>query len=686
MTVPSDRFVMIRPMFALALALLLGPAALAQPSFLSDAPVGALGTASLHPDDLFRWTISEPDDAADGSAERLRFEFSIEPGWKLYAMDSPAGRPLEIAFGELPEGVAVGGFEQSAPTEGYDPNFDAGVRYFEERAVVEARLDVAAAAETGAHAVGGEVTFMLCNDTMCLPPRTSPFEAEIALAPPALAEADEPGATAEAGEPAVAAAPEPVAEAAPLVPVEPVSPEPERTAEPGGAVAAATAPVTGGSGAGGLGAFLLLALGAGFAALLTPCVFPLIPLTVATFSKGDAAGEGASRGAAVGRALVFGVAVVAVFTALGGAASALLGAAGAQQVAANPWVNLTLGLAFVVFALALLGLIELRLPSRWVNAVDGASRTKRGTAGTVLAALAIALVSFSCTAPFVGGLLATAATGGWARPLLGMAVFSTAFALPFVALAAAPGVAARLPRSGPWMVTLKGVLGFVELAAALKFLSNADLVWGLGVLTRPMVIALTMAVTGLLALYLLGRLRLRYEAPAEGIGAGRLLGALAAIGAVLVLLPGLMGGRVPLFDAYLPPATGQVATTASDEPAWFTDDLDGARAEAATVGKPMFVDFTGYTCTNCRAMEANVFPAPEVAPVLAGDFVRARLYTDAKPHGPTFQQIQQEMTGTIAMPTYAVVSPEGEVLGVWSGMASPEDFAAFLREAASRST
>lgn len=666
-------------MFALALALLLGPTALAQPSFLSDAPIEALGTASPHPDDLFRWTISEPGD------ERLRFEFSIEPGWKLYAMDSPAGRPLEVAFDDLPDGVTAAGFEQSAPTEGYDPNFDAGIRYFEERAVVEARLDVDAAAEAGAHAVRGEVTFMLCNDAMCLPPSTRPFEAEVVLAPPALADA-EPEAAETEKPTSDAAEPEPVAEAAPLVPVGPVSPEPERASGAGGAVAAATAPVVGGSGADGLGAFLLLALGAGFAALLTPCVFPLLPLTVATFSKGDASAEGASRGAAVGRALVFGLAVVAVFTALGGAASALLGAAGAQQVAANPWVNLALGLTFVVFALALLGLIELRLPSRWVNAVDGASRKQRGTAGTVLAALAIALVSFSCTAPFVGGLLATAATGGWARPLLGMAVFSTAFALPFVVLAAAPGLAARLPRSGPWMVTLKGVLGFVELAAALKFLSNADLVWGLGVLTRPTVIALTMAVAGLLALYLLGRLRLRHEAPAEGVGAGRLLGALAAIGAVLVLLPGLMGSRVPLFDAYLPPATEQVAVAGSEEPAWFTDDLDGARAEAAAVGKPLFVDFTGYTCTNCRAMEANVFPAPEVAPVLAGDFVRAKLYTDARPHGPAFQRIQQEMTGTIAMPTYAVVSPEGEVLGVWSGMASPGDFAAFLREAAARSS
>lgn len=662
----KSRLPMLRLTLALGATLLLGPAAAAQfaPSPLfSQAPASA---PPPPPDSLFRWTTEAE---TDGDAVSLRFDFSIDPGWKLYAMDSPAGRPLAIEFEDLPEGVEVAGFEQAAPLEGYDPNFDATIRYFEDAAVVAARLAVTPEAAPGAQPVGGSVSFMLCNDVMCLPPTTTPFEAEIDVAPPLLAANEAPQLSAEAP------AEEPVAA---LVPVEPAG---RAEAAPVARVEAA-APVVGG-GSDGLGAFLLLALGAGFAALLTPCVFPLIPLTVATFSKG----ETTARSATVGRALVFGTSIIVVFTALGGAASALLGAAGAQQVAANPWINLALGAAFVVFAFALLGLIELRLPSSWLNAVDGASRKRRGAGGTLLAALAIALVSFSCTAPFVGGLLATAATGGWARPILGMAAFSTAFALPFVALAAAPGLAARLPRSGPWMVTLKATLGFVELAAALKFLSNADLVWGLGVLTRPTVIALTMAVALVAALYLLGWLRLRHEAPVEGVGAGRLSGALVALGAVLLLWPGLAGGRVPLFDAFLPPATEAAAIASAEEPAWYTDDLDGARAEAARTGRPLFVDFTGYTCTNCRAMEANVFPAPEVAPVLFDDaLVRVRLYTDARPHGEAFRQVQQEMTGTLAMPTYAVVSPGGEVLGIWSGMASPTDFAAFLREAASRTS
>ena len=308
--------------------------------------------------------------------------------------------------------------------------------------------------------------------------------------------------------------------------------------------------------------------------------------------------------------------------------------------------------------------------------------------GTLLAALALAVVSFSCTAPFVGGLLATATAGAWGRPLLGMVAFSAAFATPFVVLAAAPGLVARLPRSGAWMTTIKGTLGFVELAAAVKFLSNADLVWGVGVLTRPVVVALTMGVALLAVLFLLGRLRIGPDPLPARMGAGRLLGTTVALAAVLVLAPGLGGGAVPLVEAYLPPraapASGDPGLAGSDDLAWFTDDLDAARAEAAATGRPLFVDFTGYTCTNCRAMEATVFPAPEVAPILAGEVVRARLYTDGRPDGPAFQEVQQALTGTVAMPTYAVLSPEGEVVGVWSGMASPEDFAAFLRSALDR--
>ncbi|WP_412069147.1 cytochrome c biogenesis protein CcdA [Rubrivirga sp. IMCC43871] len=657
------------------LSLLVVVAAFAAPSDAQPAFFG--GAPPPDPDELVVWTgPSDPIALTPGEAASVRLGVTIADGWHVYALDSPTGLPLRVEAA-LPAGVRVDGLRQSPPIDAIDQALGEPVRWFEGEASVELAVLASGAVGAGEHRASVDVTFGVCDDQICLPPRTRTLPLQLAVATPAPAPPSTEGPLAEAP---LAEGPVPAdtteADLA-LVPVDISDDDDSATA------AVAAPPVRGGAGE-GLAGFLLLAVGAGLAALLTPCVFPLVPLTVGAFSHGAG-----SRGGAVGRALGFGLAVVAVFTALGAAASVALGAAGAQQVAANPWVNLALGAAFVVFALSLLGLVELRLPARWATAVDGASRKRTGVMGTLLAALALAVVSFSCTAPFVGGLLATAAgsgaPGGWARPLLGMAAFSAAFATPFVVLAAAPGLAARLPRSGGWMATVKGTLGFVELAAALKFLSNADLVWGVGVLTRPVVVALTMAVALLAVGFLLGRLRVGPDAPPASIGAGRLLGATVALAAVLVLAPGLGGAAVPLADAFLPPRTAPADGPAADgELAWHTDDLDAARAEAAATDTPLFVDFTGYTCTNCRAMEASVFPAPEVAPLLADEMVRAKLFTDGRPLGPAFQEIQQMLTGTVAMPTYAVLSPSGEVVGVWSGMATPEDFAAFLRSALAR--
>ena len=656
-------------LFALA-ALTAAPSA--QPAFMGGAP-------PPDPDRLVVWTgPSDPVRLAPGETATATLTLSVAEGWHVYALDSPLGIPLRVEAAALPEGVRAAGLRQSPPVDAIDPSLGEPVRWFDGPATVGLDLATAAGAAPGRHTATVEVRYGVCDDQICLPPQTRTVDVPLLVEAGVPAAASGPSASGPEesapppGNATSAPVPDPVVEAgAPVRPaeMEPVEPE-----------ASAGAPVRGG-GDESLAGFLLLAVGAGLAALLTPCVFPLVPLTVGAFS------HDVSRGRAVGRALGFGVAIVAVFTALGAAASAALGAAGAQRVAADPWVNLGLGLAFVIFALALLGLVDLRLPSRWANAVDGASRRRGGALGTLLAAVALAVVSFSCTAPFVGGLLATAATGGWARPLLGMAAFSSAFAVPFVVLAAAPGLTARLPRSGAWMTTLKGTLGFVELVAALKFLSNADLVWGVGILTRPVVIALTMAVALLAALFLLGRLRLRADlslgTEAPRVGGGRLLGATGAVAVALLLAPGLGGAAVPLADPFLPPA--EAGAPASPEGlTWFTDDLEAAQAAAQASGKPLFVDFTGYTCTNCRAMEARVFPHPAVAPALAERFERARLYTDAQPDGPAFQEVQQEMAGTVAMPTYVVLSPEGEVLGVWSGMASPDEFAAFLRTAISR--
>jgi len=396
---------------------------------------------------------------------------------------------------------------------------------------------------------------------------------------------------------------------------------------------------------------------------------------------------------------VYGLTIVGAFTGLGALAAALLGAAGAQSIAASPWTNLAIGAVLVAFGLSLLGLFELKLPTGLTNYLNRQSERQSGYVGAVFMGLTLTVVSFSCTAPFVGGLLAAAAQGTWLYPVLGMLVFSGVLALPFVGFALFPEALERLPSSGGWMNALKVTLGFVELAAALKFFSNADLVWGGAVwLSRPLVIAFTIVLFALAGAYLLGALRLSHDPPPEPprrVGVGRVLAAALFLGLALYMTPGLLGARLGSLDAYFPPrhatdvgrlpASSGAETTAVGALDWNQNDIDAAMAKAKESGTPVFVDFSGYTCTNCREMEANVFPAPAVAEHLRADFVLLRLYTDDADKGPALQRYQQQTVGTAALPSYAVVTPEGTLAARHSGMASPKAFDAFLEEGLSQS-
>ena len=328
--------------------LLVALAALAAPTDAQPALFG--GAPPPDPDDLVVWTGPVASVALmPGEVASVRLGVSIADGWHVYALDSPTGLPLRVDAA-LPPGVRVDGLRQSPPIDAIDPTLGEPVRWFEGEATVELAVLASDVAEPGDSQASVTVTFGVCDDRICLPPRTRTFPVRLTVATPAplLAAVEDTLAAASLAE---ASAPANIAEAdLALVPV--------GVSGKGGGYTTAP-PVRGGAGK-GLAGFLLIAVGAGLAALLTPCVFPLVPLTVGAFSH-----EAGSRGGAVGRALGFGLAVVAVFTALGAAASAALGAAGAQQVAASPWVNLALGVAFIVFALSLLGLAELRLPSRW---------------------------------------------------------------------------------------------------------------------------------------------------------------------------------------------------------------------------------------------------------------------------------------------------------------------------------
>jgi len=619
------------------------------------------------------WSVTATD-VAPGAGGALTLTGEIEKGWKMYALDSPPpSRGVSVTVESWPDGLAKDGpVEQSDPKRGYDPNFDKEVSYFQGTATLRVPLAAEQGASVGARTVTGTVTFMVCTDAMCLPPTPTSFETTVAVADGATSESDGPVTTA------------------------PSAPGEGSAGGNGGAAGeSATIGAAGGPSANradGLFGFLLLAIGAGAAALLTPCVFPMIPLTVSYFTK-----HTDNRRESLRMAGLYGLSIVLVFTGLGVAMSALVGAAGAQTIAANPWVNLFIGSVFVLFALSLLGLFELRLPSGLVNYFNQQSNEQSGYVGVLFMALTLTLVSFSCTAPFVGALLASAAGGAWFYPLAGMAAFSATFALPFVGFALFPKGLDSLPQSGSWMNAVKVTLGFVELAAALKFLSNADLVWGTNLLSRPLAIAITVVLFALAGLYLLGKLRLRHEPAVEAIGSLRLLAATAFLGAALYMLPGLFGARLGALDAYLPPrqaddvslmtqvSAGEKASASESAFSWHTDDIDAAFADAKQVNKPVFIDFTGYTCTNCRDMEANVFPKPPVAEQFRSDFVLLRLYTDAPPKGTEFQQYQLKLTGTTALPTYAIVDPsDRSLISQTSGTASVENFASFLERGAAR--
>ncbi len=438
----------------------------------------------------------------------------------------------------------------------------------------------------------------------------------------------------------------------------------------------------------GVFSFLWIAITAGFAALLTPCVFPMIPLTVSFFSKQSEQ----KKGNIVHQALLFGGSVVITFTLIGALLSLLIGVSGANQFASNPWVNLFIGLTLVIFGISLLGFFELRLPYQLTNWLNRQSTESSGVLGILFMSLTISAVSFSCTAPFVGAVLAATAGGEWFYPILGMIGFSTAFASPFVLLAIFPDWLQSLPKSGSWMNLVKVTLGFIELAAAIKFISNADLVWQWGLISRPFSIAAWMALFLLASFYLLGLFVLSGEKRPESISPGRVVAAFPFLLLVVYLIPGLMGASLGIWDAWLPPKQAtdvsvvmsvrsglQVSSGSGvlDEEAW-SENYEKSLETARTENIPVFVDFTGYTCTNCRAMETNVFPLQEVQERFS-QYELVRLYTDDGITGPEYQRLQFELTGTVALPTYAIVDPHnGNVLELLVGYVQPEKFISFL--------
>jgi thiol:disulfide interchange protein len=649
-------------------------------------------------DDVVQWSAKvNPGTVQLGDRLEMAVTAKIADGWHVYSIDQTTGGPKATAI-RVPDGPI---FQPRGPVTGplprtaFDPNFQMETRFYESSATFKVPLAVTAKAPVGAQKAQVSVLFQVCNEQSCLPPTKTMVEAVAIIIRTKLSKGHSfPGQLSETGsskEAAIGNADGPAVSAndnganhAQSQPVGPAADGHKATSvysRPPNSVLPAQEK--------SLGAFILLGLGMGALSLLTPCVFPMIPITVSYFTN-HASGE---RKSAIFTAMIFAIGIILTFTAFGMLLAVIFGAGGVNQLAANPWVNLLITAIFLGFAFSLFGAYFIQVPASVVDKLHTIMRNKEGNqvVGALLMGFTFTLTSFTCTSPFVGTLLVMTAQGNWRWPLAGMLAFSTVFAIPFFLLALAPQLISQLPKAGGWMNSVKVVMGFLEIAAAMKFLSNADLVWHWGIFTRQVVLAVWVGIGMLTVLYVLGYFRMAHDSPIESVSATRMTVTLVFLVVTIWLVPGLFGRQLGELESFLPPESNSSVSPPAASPAsyanlqreadWILNDYDGALQKAKQENKLLFVDFTGYTCTNCRWMEANMFPRPEVSKEMDG-FVRVRLYTDGA--GEVFerqQKMQQEKFGTVALPYYAILRADGSPVNVFPGLTrNANEFLAFLQK------
>ena len=633
------------------------------------------------------WTYeASQTDVAEGDKVDLIFRAKIDPEWYLYSSDfDPDLGPMVTEFTFEPNDAyeLVDEVQPVGAKKKYDELWEGEYTYFVGEAEFRQTIKVL---NSSLEAITGSYAYQVCTD---VDGRCIPGEGEFAFTFGGQASEDARGA---GGVPKNEAENQPK-EADEIVPPAVSSDFNQRDA---------TTPYT-------LLTFFLVAFVAGLAALITPCVFPMIPMTVTFFSS-----QSAGRGAAIRKATVYGISIVVIYVVLGLLVSMLFGPAFANWLSTH-WVpNVFFFGVFVLFGLSFLGLFEITLPSSLVNRVDQQS-DKGGYYGVFFMAFTLVLVSFSCTGPIVGSVLVESAGGQFTKPILGMLGFSLAFAVPFTLFAAFPQWLSSLPKSGGWLNSVKVVLGFLELALALKFLSVADQVYHWGLLDREVYLALWIVVFASLGFYLLGKIRLPHDSPLESVSVPRLLLAIVTFAFVVYLIPGLFGAPLKALAGYLPPMhthdfnvpcllaeqlggqSGTATLASSDdtacEPPKYADrlhlphgiqgyfDYEQALACAQAQNKPLFIDFTGHGCVNCREMEANVWSHPEVLRRLRQDYVVVALYVDEKEELPETEWYTSEYDDKVkksigqqnadlqitrfrnnAQPYYVLLNTQGELL------------------------
>jgi thiol:disulfide interchange protein len=626
----------------------------------------ALASVAGAAEDPVQWTLTfDSKAAAPGSHVLAKVTGSIQPHWHVYSMTTPPGGPNPTTA-SIAANPAVAGFKiyQAKPVRKLDPSFGIDTETFADQYVLLFDVELKKDAAAGPADIAANLRYQSCNDTICLPPKKKSATASITLDPSAKAAAIAIPAgytlvpTPVSGAGATSSVP-PTAQTAPTPSTPPVS-----------------APT------GGAGLFILTAFAAGVAAIFTPCVFPMIPFTVSYFLNRQTGGKKDG----VLQALAFCLGIIVFFTGLGLLLKVLVGSAGVVQLGNSPWVNGFIGALFIVFGLSLLGAFELTLPSGLLTKMNQASEGG-GYAGSLLMGLTFTLTSFACIGPFVGSLLAGSVQSGGLQPVFGMASFATGLAAPFFVLALFPSFLQKLPKSGGWLMRVKVVLGFVVLAISVKYLSSADQILQTGWISREMFLACWIVLFALPGLYLLGFLRLEGIKPEDSLGVGRVLIAALFLTFSISLLPGLFGASLGNVEAFIPVQAKGVAlfrgTAGGDEsgaPVWMKNQYKEALAKARAENKLVFINFTGYACTNCHWMKANMFPRPEVTGLLK-DFVLVDLYTDGT-DAPSEQnqQLEEKRFGTVAIPFYAIVDPDEHTVATFPGLTrNAAEFVTFLK-------
>lgn len=630
---------------------------------------------------------SELKTLAAGEAE-IVFTATIDKGWHVYSTDLGDGGPISATFNvEKISGATVVGKLQPKGKEiaSYDKLFEMNVRYFESTAQFVQKLKLTG----GDYKVEGFLEFGACNDENCLPPTQVEFnfsgKAEAAKGAAATTPAEKVTAPAEETKPET----QPASQTE--IPADTAS-----TGIIGGADGPTDINVAGNidlwkpvindlqsygetTSQEDMSWFYIFITGflGGLLALFTPCVWPIIPMTVSFFLK-----RSKDKKKGIRDAWTYGASIVVIYVTLGLAITLIFGASALNALSTNAVFNILFCLMLVVFAASFFGAFELTLPSKWSNAVDSKAEATSGLLSIFLMAFTLSLVSFSCTGPIIGFLLVqVSTTGSVVAPAIGMLGFAIALALPFTLFALFPSWLKSMPKSGGWMNVIKVTLGFLELAFALKFLSVADLAYGWRILDRETFLALWIVLFALLGFYLLGKIKFPHDDDDTKVGVGRFFMALFSLAFAVYMVPGLWGAPLKAVSAFAPPMHTQDFNLYKNEVHAKFDDYDLGMEYARLNGKPVMLDFTGYGCVNCRKMEAAVWTDPKVSDLINNDYVLITLYVDNKTPltepvkivengkertlrtvGDKWSYLQRVKFGANAQPFYVLLDNQGSPL------------------------